>query len=112
MAQTITHSKLALIALGIFQLWYVLHELWLLPDGHLDYWVALRVFDGAAFVTKLFGFASIIILYFFVVRPIRVGFISMLLDYMEPALSVLKGVVFSNSETTLILTNGNQEATV
>ena len=25
-------------------------------DGRLDYWVALRVIDGAAFVTKLFGF--------------------------------------------------------
>ena len=37
-------------------LWYVLYELWLLPDGRLDYWVALRVIDGAAFVTKLFGF--------------------------------------------------------
>ena len=44
-------------------------------------------------------FASIIILYFFVVRPIRVGFISMLLDYMEPALSVLKGVGIRNSAT-------------
>ena len=46
----------ALKALGIFVLWYVLYELWLLPDGRLDYWVALRVIDGAAFVTKLFGF--------------------------------------------------------
>ena len=27
-----------------------------LLDGRLDYWVALRVIDGAAFVTKLFGF--------------------------------------------------------
>ena len=46
----------ALKALGIFLLWYVLYELWLLPDGHLDHWVALRVIDGAAFVTKLIGF--------------------------------------------------------
>ena len=46
----------ALKALGIFVLWYVLYELWLLPDGRLDYWVALRVIDGAAFVTKLMGF--------------------------------------------------------
>ena len=43
-------------ALGIFVLWYVLYELWLLPDGRLDHWVALRVIDGAAFVTKLMGF--------------------------------------------------------
>lgn len=46
----------ALKALGIFVLWYVLYELWLLPDGRLDHWVALRVIDGAAFVTKLMGF--------------------------------------------------------
>ena len=37
-------------------LWYVLYELWLLPDGRLDHWVALRVIDGAALVTRLFGF--------------------------------------------------------
>ena len=46
----------ALKDLGIFVLWYILYVLWLLPDGRLDYWVALRVIDGAAFVTKLFGF--------------------------------------------------------
>ena len=46
----------ALKALGIFLLWYVLYELWLLPDGRLDHWVALRVIDGAALVTRLFGF--------------------------------------------------------
>ena len=46
----------ALKALGIFVLWYVLYELWLLPDGRLDHWVALRVIDGAAFATKLMGF--------------------------------------------------------
>lgn len=28
-------------ALRIFVLWYILYELWLLPDGQLDYWVAL-----------------------------------------------------------------------
>jgi exosortase/archaeosortase family protein len=46
----------AIKALGIFVLWYVFYELWLLPDGRLDHWVALRVIDGAAFVTKLMGF--------------------------------------------------------
>jgi len=34
----------ALKALGIFVLWYVLYELWLLPDGRLDHWVALTVY--------------------------------------------------------------------
>jgi len=46
----------ALKALGIFVLWYVLYELWLLPDGRLDYWVSLRVIDGAVFIAELFGF--------------------------------------------------------
>ncbi len=43
-------------ALGIFVLWYVLYELWLLPDGRLDHWVALKVIYGAAFLTKIKGF--------------------------------------------------------
>ncbi len=43
-------------AFGIFVLWYVLYELWLLPDGQLDHWVALKVIDGTAFLTKLMGF--------------------------------------------------------
>ena len=55
------------------------------------------------------GFAGIVILYFFV-RPIRVGFISLLVDYIEPALSTVKGVGIINSATTLILSIGNQEA--
>ena len=46
----------ALKALGIFVLWYVLYELWLLPDGRLDYWVSLGVIDGAALIAELFGF--------------------------------------------------------
>ena len=46
----------ALKALGIFVLWYVLYELWLLPDGRLDYWVSLRVIESAAFIAELFGF--------------------------------------------------------
>ena len=55
------------------------------------------------------GFAVIIGLYFFVVRPIRVGFISALLDYTEPVLPILQDVGIRNSATTLILSIGNQE---
>ena len=55
------------------------------------------------------GFAVIIGLYFFVVRPIRVSFISVLLDYMEPVLPTLQDVGIRNSATTLILSIGNQE---
>ena len=56
------------------------------------------------------GFVGIIVLYFFVVRPIRVGFISVLLDYIEPAMSTVKEVGIRNSATTLILSIGTQEA--
>ncbi len=56
------------------------------------------------------GFAVIIGLYFFVVRPIRVGFISVLMDYIEPGLPTLEEVGIRNSATTLMLSIGNQEA--
>ena len=55
------------------------------------------------------GFAVIIGLYFFIVRPIRVGFISALLDYIEPVLPTLQDVGIRNSATTLILSIGTQE---
>ena len=38
------------------------------------------------------GFAEIIGLYFFVIRPIRVGFITVLVEYVEPAIIAVKGV--------------------
>ena len=56
------------------------------------------------------GFAVIIGLYFFVIRPIRVGFISALMDYIEPVLPTLQEVGIRNSATTLILSIGTQEA--
>ena len=55
------------------------------------------------------GFAVIIGLYFFVVRPIRVGFISTLMDYIEPVLLTQKEVGLRNSATTFILSIGTQE---
>lgn len=55
------------------------------------------------------GFAVIIGLYFFVIRPIRVGFISALMDYIEPVMPTLQEVGIRNSATTLILSIGNQE---
>ena len=70
------------------------------------------MFQKAHYTILLYwlGFAGIIGLYFIVVRPVRVGFISALLDYMEPVLSTLKDVGFRNSATSLILSIGNQEA--
>ena len=56
------------------------------------------------------GFAGIVVLYFYVLRPIRVGFISVLLDYIEPVVSTASGVGIRNSSTTLVLSIGNQDA--
>ena len=56
------------------------------------------------------GFGVIIGLYFFLVRPIRVGFISALMDYIEPVLPTLQELGIRNSSTTLKLSIGNQEA--
>lgn len=55
------------------------------------------------------GFGVIIGLYFFLVRPIRVGFISALMDYIEPVLPTLQELGIRNSATTLILSIGTQE---
>ena len=42
------------VGLLFYGIW--VYELWLLPDGRLDHWVALRVIDGSAFVVDLLGF--------------------------------------------------------
>tara|TARA_B100000963_G_C22573014_1_gene647006 strand:+ start:841 stop:1389 length:549 start_codon:yes stop_codon:yes gene_type:complete len=49
-------GKFALKAVGLFILWYGFYELWLLPNGRLDHWVALRVIDGSAFMVNVLGF--------------------------------------------------------
>lgn len=64
---------------------------------------------GTPKIIHWLGFGAIIGLYFFVVRPIRVGFISALMDYIEPVLPTLKEVGIRNSATTLILSLGTQE---
>ena len=61
-------------------------------------------------LTHWLGFAGIIGLYFFVIRPIRVGFISMLVEYAEPAIITAKGVELKQAATTVILTFSSQDA--
>lgn len=56
------------------------------------------------------GFAGIIGLYFFVIRPIRVGFITMLIEYVEPAIITAKGVELKQAATTVILSFSSQDA--
>ena len=56
------------------------------------------------------GFAGIIGLYFFVIRPVRLGFISMLVEYVEPAIIAAKGVKLKQAATSVILSLSNQDA--
>ena len=63
-----------------------------------------------AILAHWLGFAGIIGLYFFIIRPIRVGFITMLIEYVEPAIITAKGVELINFGTALILSIGDQDA--
>ena len=63
-----------------------------------------------AILAHWLGLAGLIGLYFFVIRPIRVGFISILIEYVEPAIITAKGVELINSGTALILSIGDQDA--
>ena len=56
------------------------------------------------------GFAGIIGLYFFVIRPIRVGFITVLVEYVEPTIIAAKGVELKQAATTVILSFSSQDA--
>ena len=43
--------------LAAYVVWYVLYDLWLLPDGRLDAWVSHSVVDVSGAVLALLGFA-------------------------------------------------------
>ncbi|MEQ9265702.1 MAG: archaeosortase/exosortase family protein [Balneolaceae bacterium] len=45
-------------ALAIFVVWYIVYELWLLPDGRLDKWLALNIVSISSGVTNLFGYET------------------------------------------------------
>ena len=63
-----------------------------------------------AILAHWLGFAGIIGLYFFVIRPIRVGFISMLVEYAEPAIITAKGVELKQAATSVNLSFSSQDA--
>ena len=70
------------------------------------------MFQKAHFTVLLnwLGFTGIIGLYFFVIRPIRVSFITVLVEYAEPAIITAKGVELKQAATTVILTFSSQDA--
>ena len=43
-------------ALIIFVVWYVVYELWLLPDGRLDEWLSLNIVAVSNGLIKFFGY--------------------------------------------------------
>ena len=49
-------TQFILKALGIFAVWYVIYELWLLPQGSLDEWLSLNIVAVSNGVIQLFGY--------------------------------------------------------
>lgn len=45
-------------ALVIFTVWYVTYELWLLPDGRLDEWLALNIVGVSNGIVRFLGYDS------------------------------------------------------
>lgn len=41
---------------AIFTGWYILYELWLLPDGRLDEWLSLNIVGSSAGILKWLGY--------------------------------------------------------
>ncbi|MFA5668057.1 MAG: archaeosortase/exosortase family protein [Balneolaceae bacterium] len=48
--------KFIATALGIFIIWYIIYEKWLLPDGRLDEWLSLNIIGVSAGIIKSMGF--------------------------------------------------------
>jgi len=48
--------KFIATALGIFIIWYIIYEKWLLPDGRLDEWLSLNIIGVSAGIIKSLGF--------------------------------------------------------
>lgn len=49
-------TKFIVKALSFFIIWYVIYELWLLPDGSLDEWISLNVISNSSGIVQWFGF--------------------------------------------------------
>ena len=49
-------TKFILKALGFFIIWYVVYELWLLPDGSLDEWISINIIENSSGILKWIGY--------------------------------------------------------
>lgn len=43
-------------AISFFLVWYIIYELWLLPDGRLDEWISLNVIGISKGIIVFFGY--------------------------------------------------------
>lgn len=46
-------------ALGFFIIWYMIYELWLLPDGRLDEWISLNIIGVSKGLLELISYEVI-----------------------------------------------------
>lgn len=46
----------ALKGLLVYILWYILYDLWILPDGKIDEWLSLNIIDVSAGILTFIGF--------------------------------------------------------
>lgn len=51
-------TQFILKALGIFAIWYVVYELWLLPQGDLDEWLSLNIVAVSDGIVQLLGYET------------------------------------------------------
>ncbi len=51
-------TKFILKALGFFLVWYLIYDVWLLPDGRLDQWISLNVIGISKGFIDLFGYET------------------------------------------------------
>ncbi|MBO6523650.1 MAG: archaeosortase/exosortase family protein [Balneolaceae bacterium] len=49
-------TKFIAKAFAVFILWYIVYELWLLPDGNLDEWLALNIVAVSTGIIDFFGY--------------------------------------------------------
>lgn len=49
-------ARFLLLAAGIFLGWYIIYDLWLLPDGRLDAWVAVNTASVSAGLLETLGY--------------------------------------------------------
>ncbi len=49
-------TQFILKALGIFIVWYLVYEMWLLPEGKIDEWLSLNIVAVSNGVVQFFGY--------------------------------------------------------